>query len=311
MSNFQYILEPFDGKKTRHICPYCGKENVFVRYINIDNNEYLNDSVGRCNREVKCGQHYTPKQYFTDNNIGLKTPLNYRFKPLNLKKPLIKPFSKINSAAFIGSLKHYDLNNFVDYLSNKVGHEQTMQAVNMYNIGTSKFWSGATVFWQMDVNGEIRTGKIIHYDPITGKRTKEPTNRIQWVHSALKLENFNLQQCFFGEHLIKRSNKPIAIVESEKTAVIASLYLPRFTWIAAGAKNGLNRLKCEVLKGKQVVLYPDLKCYDDWNKEAKKLSDIFSYTISDLLEKKATNEEREKGLDLADYLTRFDINKFK
>lgn len=308
MSNFQYILEPFDGKKTRHICPYCTKQNVFARYINFETKEYINESVGRCNREVKCGKHYTPKQYFTDNNIGLVN----KFKPNKpIAKPIIKPFSKINSAAFIGSLKHYDLNNFVDYLSNKVGHDQTMQAVNMYNIGTSKFWSGSTVFWQMDVNGEIRTGKIIHYDPITGKRTKQPTNKIQWVHKALKIENFNLQQCFFGEHLIKRSNKPIAIVESEKTAVIASLYLPQFTWIAAGAKEGLNRLKCEVLRNKKVVLYPDLKCFDAWEQKAKTMNDIFSFSISNLLEKKATNEEREKGLDLADYLIKFDINKFK
>ena len=28
---------------------------------------YINDNVGKCNRLDKCGYHYTPHQYFTDN----------------------------------------------------------------------------------------------------------------------------------------------------------------------------------------------------------------------------------------------------
>ena len=28
---------------------------------------YISDNVGVCNRIDKCGYHYTPKQYFTDN----------------------------------------------------------------------------------------------------------------------------------------------------------------------------------------------------------------------------------------------------
>ena len=37
-------------------------------YIDTENNnQYLSDNVGKCNRLDKCGYHYTPRQYFTDN----------------------------------------------------------------------------------------------------------------------------------------------------------------------------------------------------------------------------------------------------
>ena len=41
---------------------------TFTRYIDTENNnQYINDNVGKCNRLDKCGYHYTPKQYFADN----------------------------------------------------------------------------------------------------------------------------------------------------------------------------------------------------------------------------------------------------
>jgi hypothetical protein len=176
----------------------------------------------------------------------------------------------------------------------------------LYNIGTSKHWNGATVFWQMDRNNKIRSGKIMLYDSLSGKRIKQPFNHITWVHKLLKLKDFNLSQCFFGEHLLKQ-NKPIAIVESEKTAIIASAYLSKFTWLAVGSLNNLSAQRCKILEGKTVVLYPDLNGYNLWKEKADKIAqetDI-KFIVSDLLEKNANNEERKNGLDLADYLVKF------
>ena len=82
-----------------------------------------------------------------------------------------------------------------------------------YNIGTSsRYNGGTTVFWQIDTNNKVRTGKLIKYNPSNGKRIKNNTN---WVHSVLKISNFNLKQCLFGEHLLNQfPNKTIGIVES-------------------------------------------------------------------------------------------------
>ena len=45
----------------------CRQPYGFDKQTNNDNNIYINDNVGKCNRLDKCGYHYTPKQYFTDN----------------------------------------------------------------------------------------------------------------------------------------------------------------------------------------------------------------------------------------------------
>ncbi len=112
---------------------------------------------------------------------------------------------------------------------------------------------------------------------------------------------------FFGEHLLQGNTKPIAIVESEKTAIIASVYLPQFIWLAAGSKDGLSLNKCQVLKGRTVIIYPDLNGFEKWTAKAKELSHIASFAVSDLLERKATDKEKGEGLDLADYLIRFPV----
>ena len=72
----------------------------------------------------------------------------------------------------------------------------------------------------------------MQYNPTTGKRIKHQSGAIDWVYNKLKKsgmlpENFNLQQCFFGEHLLTLyPDKTVAIVESEKSALIAVEFSP-------------------------------------------------------------------------------------
>ena len=68
MNTYRYILEKYRGLSTRYTCPQCGRKYTFTRYIDTENNnKYISDNVGKCNRLDKCGYHYTPRQYFTDN----------------------------------------------------------------------------------------------------------------------------------------------------------------------------------------------------------------------------------------------------
>ena len=68
MSNYRFILERYRGISTRYTCPQCGRKHTFTRYIDTENNnQYISDNVGKCNRLDKCGYHYTPKQYYIDN----------------------------------------------------------------------------------------------------------------------------------------------------------------------------------------------------------------------------------------------------
>ncbi len=163
----------------------------------------------------------------------------------------------------------------------------------------------ATVFWQTDNQNKVRTGKIMLYNSETGKRIKEPYNHVTWVHSILHKGDYNLKQCFFGEHLLPEDkSRPVALVESEKTALIASYYLPQFLWIASGGKNGcFNANSLSVLTGRNVVLFPDLGATEYWQ---SKIGLMKSYGIEvqmfDYLEANATENERKEGYDIADYL---------
>jgi hypothetical protein len=303
MNNYKYILEPYNGKASRYICPNCGKAYSFARYINTENGEYLDLNVGKCNHQNSCGYHYSPKQYFEDNNFKMNV------KTTKIKTYQSKPASFIPADIFKKSLQGYEDNHFVKYLISLFGETVTSELIGRYFIGTSKHWNGATVFWQIDTQGKVRAGKIMLYNPTTGKRVKEPFNHITWVHKALKMPEFELRQCLFGGHLLQDKTKPVAIVESEKTAIIASVYLPQFIWLAAGSSEGLSEEKFRVLQGRNVILYPDINSFEKWNKKAYELSHIYRISISDLLEKKATDEERRQGLDLADYLVQFDYTE--
>ncbi len=310
MNEHKYILEPYKGMNTRYRCPSCQqRDKTFSRYIDTETGKHIHPTVGRCNRESNCGHHYTPKQYFQDNNISFDTPQPKAYKPRPVT-PQPKSVSFIPVEVFKASLKAHETNHFVQFLITLFGVEVASQLVSRYFIATSKHWNGATVFWQIDTQGKVRTGKIMLYSPTTGKRVKEPFNHINWVHKALKQPEFELKQCLFGEHLLIDKTKPVAIVESEKTAVIASVYLPQFIWLAVGSLTNLNAEKCSILKGRTVTLFPDLNGFDKWSNKAKELSHLAIFTVSDLLERKATEAERKQGVDLADYLIKYDYKAF-
>ena len=306
MVKYRYELEPYKGANTRYHCPNCKqKDKSFVRYVDIITGEYLHTSVGKCNHADSCKYHYTPVQYFKDNNISFDNKKEY----IPIQKETPKP-SYIDAERFKASLKGYEDNRLIQYLIKTVGVEATSKAIEKYYIGTSKYWDGSSVFWQIDGSGRIHAGKIMQYDNQSGKRIKEPVNKIQWVHTVLKLDGFNLKQCFFGEHLLRDITKMVAIVESEKTAVIASVYLPDLIWLSCGGSEGLNIDKCAVLKGRKVILFPDCGQFEKWNTKAKELSKICSLSVSSFIEKNATDKERKSGFDLADYLVRFSPSEF-
>lgn len=291
----RYILEPYKGMCSRYICPDCQQKGKLVLYIDTETNKPIANNVGKCERVDSCGYHVTPKQYFDANGITqIKTPYMATIAAAPKKTTFI------DNKIFNSSLKLYDHNNFFKYLTSLFGIDKANEAATLYHLGTSKTFDNACVFWQVDSDGLIRTGKIMSYNAVTGRRIKEPSNQITWAHKALKHAHFELLQCLFGQHLLADKTKPIAIVESEKTAMIASMYLPQFNWLATSGKTQFTKEKKESLKGHKVVLFPDLGAYESWAKIAKENG----FACSDLLERKATEADRENGLDLADFLIR-------
>jgi hypothetical protein len=313
MKNFRFTLEHYKTPSSRFTCPSCGQKKRFTRYIDIETRQHLADNVGRCDREQNCGYHYTPKQYFIDHPDHHSQPS----KPVFIRRALQPKLASLISSEIVQkSMNCFWKNNFVTYLLSIFDKNTVDALISRYHIGTSKNWSGAVIFWQVDFHGKVRTGKIMLYDSISGHRVKKPFNHISWVHSVLKIADFNLQQCFFGEHLLNlHPDLPVAIVESEKTAIIASVYFPEFIWIATGGKNGCKWNSgdvCKVLQGYKVILWTDVAAFDNWYRKAQQLKLIgLQVEISDLLERKASEVEKKAGFDIADFLIRFPINQFR
>ena len=293
-------------------CP-CGKPNLdgkFSPYIGFTDKGYC----------FSCG-----KTFFPDGSSGISV-----IKDSNIDtniyipaEPSFIPYEFLESSM---NADKYSENIFSQYLRLLFGNDVANILGDKYKIGTSNYWDRATTFYQLtssfDPAKMIRTGKIIQYriiksdDTFIGldiKRNKLTTPPVMWAHRLPKFKDgFNLQQGLFGEHLLPLyPNIPVAIVESEKTAIIASGYLSDYVWLAAGSLTNLTPKKYDVLVGRDIILFPDTNGYKIWNNRAKELCQIAaSVRVSDLLERKASAHEKVHGLDLADYLLRFNPKNF-
>ena len=111
-------------------------------------------------------------------------------------------------------------------------------------------------------------------------------------------KNWTLTQCLFGEHLLaKHPDAKVALVESEKTAVIAAGILPKYIWLATGGKFQFNA-RLSVLKGRTIIAFPDVDGYDLWRRKAAEMREL-QITVSDLLERVATPEDKKNHIDIA------------
>ena len=100
----------------------------------------------------------------------------------------------------------------------------------------------------------------------------------------------------------------ICIVEAEKTAVILSQLQPDRLWLAAGGESQLTLDKLAALKDRKVILYPDTdpdgKTFTNWQNianEARRQLGL-NISVSDLLEDFASPDQKQRKIDLADFL---------
>ena len=292
----------FDKKARREIkfCP-CGRSNKdgkFCPYKGFENKGFCHS----------CGETFLPK---TENVEAWRKSDEYK-KPL-ARVTEIEP-SFIAPIIARQTMKHYNTNNFIQFLTATFKNDETVikDLINRFSIGTAKH--GYTIFWQVDINGNVRSGQCIFYNPTTGKRDQDIN--ISWAHKLLQLLNFNLKQCFFGEWQLSTENKTVAIVEAAKTAAIMTPIEPRYTWLGAGGANGLTVEKCKVLHGFKIVLYPDLGKFEQWKQQAKELKATLNLdiTVSELLENYVSKLPTDKaasdikaGYDIADYYLQYDF----
>ena len=188
---------------------------------------------------------------------------------------------------------------------------QMQSAASRYRLGATK--EGGVIFWEIDAQNRVHTGKIMYYQSDCHRdKTHTPT----WVHALIKEElpqDYELQHCLFGLHLINTGAvKPphIAIVESEKTAVIMSEMIPEFIWLSCG---GLQMFKPELLSpltDHKVILFPDTdesgEAFTTWTQIAQQANKLYPFKhplrISNLLESAASLDQKQRKIDIVDFL---------
>ena len=308
-----YSLQPYEGPGSRFTCPACGGKRCFTRYVD-ENGDWLDEAVGRCNHESRCGYHYTPRQFFEDHPSARADWKEnfFRIPQQTIKKTVKKQLWTIGADIVKSTVNPAIDSDFTAFLTGLIGRKNTAKIVKKYHIGVTK--NRDVIFYQLDTEGRCRTGKIMKYDRKTGHRVKDEKvgGKITWVHSVLRQsadpllrlpDGWELTQCLFGEHLLKQYPfKPVALVESEKTAVICSTFWPEYIWLATGGKSQLND-RLQVLMGRKVVAFPDVDGYLEWKEKLSRVRGL-DIVVSDVLEKEATFEDRANHVDIADLLIR-------
>lgn len=264
----------------KDVCPNCG-HRTFVPYVLTANPDIKAGSeYGRCDRENNCGYIRYPKAAKAPSNVQ---PI--QAKPL---QPIRMDWGAV--ARTLGR------SNLFSYAATLVGADEATRAWNAYKVGA---WRGFTIFWQIDGKGEVRGGKGIPYG-CDGHRLKaDNVAHALWLHKckdfASNTHGDELEQCFFGEHLLPtiKDTKKVAIVESEKTALLMSCINNDFVWLASGGSQGLTERKCQALNGYKVVLYPDNAMYFKWLGIANR----YGWQVSQVCERDFT---LSKGFDLLD-----------
>ena len=196
---------------------------------------------------------------------------------------------------------------------------QMAHAAERYRLGKSK--KGKPIFWMIDERGIALDGRI----------------GVTWVSMIFKRRYpecgryIVTKHCLFGEHLISErratlgtdpSVQPevadicvspqcctVAIVESERSAVVLSELFPECIWMAYSYPSNFTVDKLAPLQGCVVSIYPHTDptgctyvSFLELADQARRLYDIDLSVVS-LLEEHASEEQKERCIDILDFIT--------
>jgi hypothetical protein len=348
MEQYRFVLA--SNKVPKLTCPYCGARKHWQHYIDLITGEVLPEYYGRCDNEAKCGKWNDPYKdgYVKALTLETGTP---SLKPI-ARHAVIKELKPVNTIpdvyfdteTFIKTLEpnRYKLNTFIQNLLSNVPYpfepSDVEKVIQLYYIGTitQGIFAGAVTFPFIDKAGNIRAVQAKKFN------AENHTTATNWLHSIitrhyndagkplpewLRIYNNNEKKvsCLFGEHLLPRfSNLPVGLVEAPKTAIYCTLYFGfpdepgAMLWLAVYNKSSFTIEKVRALKGRTVLVFPDLSkdggTFREWEAKAKEFTRQLQNTrfiVSDFLERYAPEQDRGEGLDIADYLIKLDWKEFR
>ena len=184
---------------------------------------------------------------------------------------------------------------FID--AGRLTAEQMHRAAARYHLGKTR--SGKPLFWMINEQQEPLDAHIASGG---------------WISTALKARQPLLHawcpvHCFFGQHLLTSGNSiPVAIVESEASAVVLSELFPDVLWMAYATVEHLDVALFAPLQGRTVTLYPNTDpsfstylFFHDLADGIRERYDIH-INVASILEDHATEEQKSRCIDLLDFL---------
>lgn len=188
---------------------------------------------------------------------------------------------------------------------------QMQHAAERYYLGKTK--SGAPIYWMIDETMDPQDARIIRSD------TSDT-----WLSTLLKarqpfIRYWSPTHCLFGLHQLStdsklstinsKLSKPVAIVESEQSAVLLSELFPETIWMAYATVAHLQVDLFAPLEGCTVILYP---CTDpcmsnyifffDLAAAVRSRYPSINITVDSILEDNATDEQKSRCIDLVEFL---------
>ena len=168
-------------------------------------------------------------------------------------------------------------NTFFKYLCSFAWFDTDKQNALMkrYHIGSTEQGEqvGQPIFWHVNDEQKIVNGHIVTMDGNTGKIYDEG-----WYYQDGRMT------CLFGEHLLPiATERTVALVKDEMTAVVMSCFPTPYIWLATG-KADVTSGNLEALKGRAVVAFPDKGEYDRWCELLQSISNLRFY-VSDVMER--------------------------
>ena len=243
---------------------------------------------------------------------GEPVAINYQPQPNNQQNVTMKTVKPIKQEMMDVTLPAgrdiRGLCPLTDLLLNLFPRDLVLKAIDEYHVGFESFETGkldrSVLFWQVNEDGDIVNGKRICYKA-GGHRDKQVPPMLIWARNP---------QCLFGLHRYTGENrsKPVAIVESEKSALIMSIVQPEYLWMATGSLNNFNeRFLLPVIEA-PITAFPDIdypsqkgvvksSSYILWERAAQQMNrDGWNIKVSNVLENTATIPQRMDKIDVAD-----------
>ena len=314
----RYSLAKYRGVASKMICPGCG-QRTWKPYVDEDGRPFsadfenadpqiraLAERVGRCDNERKCGYNYPPREFFAETKAGVPQHSADWKKPEPPKTARPLSFDLVRQSAYpyksvFGKWLRDDLRLPADKLD---------QVMKDYWVGATN--DGRIIYWLIDIEGKCRDGKFMAYkndghrdhDKHPRWARKEIINRYAALGRITQkqrdgfLNELVIRRCF-GEHLLadpRYKDKPVAIVEGEKSCLIASVINPQFIWLACGGNGlNLNRLYPAMVQKRKIFIFPDMDMRQKW----KEIADGINYPrlvwMGEYIERNAEGDKDDAG----------------